>query len=829
MYRKNWNEDWLVLKSGETPHISTMMGTVGKSKTVTLPYDAMIHEKKTPDTKNQHQTGFYPGGCYTYLKYFTTPEEWKGKNIYLEFEGVYCNARVYINGDLAGGCPNGYSEFCLCIDDYLKYGQKNEVKVIANNTEENSRWYSGSGIYRNVNLMVADYIHIENNGVKILTREADKELAIVQIETMLVNTAVGQHSLKVITKIYNPEGEIIFEDNIPVTVYNHDKEFFRQAVPIENPILWDTETPELYTAILSVMEDGKNIDTVEESFGIRTVSVDAKRGLRLNGKEVKLRGTCIHHDNGIIGAVTLKRAEERKCRQLKEAGFNCIRSAHHPMSRSMLNTCDRLGMLVIDELADSWTRSKNNNDYAEKFPDYWERDIEKMVTKDFNHPCVIMYITGNEIQEASSPRGAQLNRRITEKFHKMDDSRPVTVAINGLLASMEYMGEILSDTLGISLEQFVSSTQSDQTVSDAGSDAANGVAAMLRGKAADRISISKRMTSLIDEFASVTDIVGYNYMTARHEYELQIHPGHVVLGTETFPSDIARLWKIVKNNKHVIGDMTWTGYDYLGEAGANFFYYDGRSGFQPNWPISLACMGDIDIIGCRKPISYYREIIYGLRKEPYIGVESPEHYGIKPNQSAWGLKDDIASWTWHGYEKHPIVVNVYSDSDEVELMLNGRSLGRKPSGEKTDFLTVFELEYEPGSLEAVNWRDGKKAESFALETASDEVQLQLITDQTKLKADGADLAYLTVTLIDKQGRENQQAVKTVSITVEGVGTLQGFGSADPETLNDYDNNVWDTYHGHLLAVIRSGKESGDIYVTVQADGCESQTLILNVG
>lgn len=831
MQRVSWNDSWAVLKPGETPLIATVMGT-GEGGGITLPHDAMILEKKTETTKNQHQTGFYPGGCYTYIKNFTAPEQWRNQNVTVEFEGVYCNARVYVNGDYAGGHPNGYTEFSVCLDDYLHYGEINELKVIANNTEENSRWYSGSGIYRNVNLLAAGYVHIKNNGVKVLTKNADEELAVLQIETKVENTANGQHKLSVRTEVIDSEGKVVSVDIVPVTIYGREVEAIRQVLLVEEPMLWCPESPNLYCVQVTVEENGQALDSFTDTFGIRTVTVDARRGLRINGKEVKLRGTCIHHDNGVIGAVTLERAEERRCLQLKEAGFNCIRSAHHPMSRAMLKVCDEQGMLVMDELTDCWTRSKNNNDYAEKFPYHWQTDVERMIDKDFNHPCVILYCSGNEIQEASSAQGARWNRLITQKFHELDDSRPVTVAINGMLACMDSMMEIVSDALGIPMEQMMGGApqEEEQPAGDnsVGSDAANGIAAILKGPAADAMCTNQKMTDRIDEFVSVTDVVGYNYMTARHEFEQTLHPSHVVLGTETFPADIARLWRVVKNNKHVIGDMTWTGYDYLGEAGSNFFYYDGRSGFAPNWPISLACMGDIDIIGDRKPISFYREIVYGLRKAPYIGVEDPVHYGVTPNVSAWGFKDDIGSWTWHGFEGKPVVVNVYSNSDEVELFYNGVSLGKKETGDKHDHYATFECVYEPGILKAVAWRDGRPAEEFQLETAGEKVQLDVRTDRTELKAGGADLAFVSIRLLDEQNRENLQAQKNVTVTVEGAGTLQGFGSADPETLNAYDNNIWDTFHGHLLAVVRTAKQPGEITVTVSAEGCETRKLILKV-
>lgn len=830
MIREKWNNNWRISKPGESPLIATMVGSSGKEELLMLPHDAMIHEKRTQETKNQHQTGFYPGGCYTYQKQFMAPLEWKNKTVNVEFEGVYTNARVYVNGDYVGGYPNGYTAFSVCLDDFLNYGQTNEIKVIANNTEENSRWYSGSGIYRDVNLLVGNPIHIKQNGIRILTKEVETDLAVIQVETKIENINRSVHKLTLLTELVDPAGNVAGVDKIPVTLFGKREEHCRQSILVEDPILWDVDTSNLYSCRVSLLEEELPVDEAQEKFGIRTISINAKKGLRVNGKEVKLRGSCIHHDNGIIGAVTLERAEERRCRQLKEAGFNSIRSSHHPISRAMLDACDLVGMLVLDELSDCWTRSKNNNDYAEHFPDYWERDAEAMVAKDFNHPCVIMYISGNEIQEAGSPKGAQLNRIITEKFHQLDDSRPVTVAINGLLSCMDHMGEIISSIMGIPPEQMAETMQeqSEEPASEAGSDAANGAADLMKGPMADAFATHEVVTGLLGEFASVTDVVGYNYLTSRHELEHVLNPNHMVLGTETLPSDIVRLWKIAKDNKHVIGDMTWTGYDYLGEAGSNCFYYDGRHGFMPNWPISLSCMGDIDIIGYRKPISYFREIVYGIRKAPYIGVESPEHFGVVPNKSAWGFKDDIASWTWKGYEGKPVVVNVYSDAAEVELFLNGVSIGRKAAGDETEYLAVFELAYEPGCLEAVGYRNGEPAEKFALETALGEVELAVTADRTTLKANGADLSYLTVKLVDQNGRENLQAVKTVTVQVEGAGTLQGFGSADPATTNSYDNVAWDTYNGHLLAAVRTGTDFGEIRVIFTAQACETKIVTLVV-
>lgn len=833
MYRTKWNSGWTLYKSGESPMMAAVQGGAAVGEQVMLPHDAMIHEKRTRETKNQHQTGFYPGGVYQYIKYFEVPQEWEMKHVCLEFEGIYRNSMIYINGEYVGGHPYGYTNFYISMDDYLKYGQINEIKVISNNSfEEDSRWYTGSGIYRNVNLFVSDLVYIPEEGVRITTPEVEEDCATVQVQIQIHNKETKKHLVRVLTELKDKEGSLVGRENTKLTLSGEQNTTFRQRIVIENPLLWDTEQPNLYTCCIKIVEGDLVKDEVRESFGIRTLTLNSKHGLRLNGKEVKLRGSCIHHDNGIIGAATFERAEERRCEQLKNAGFNCIRSSHHPLSKAMLSACDRIGMLVLDELSDMWTQSKNNNDYANLFPMYWETDVERMVAKDYNHPSVIMYISGNEIQEAATAKGADWNRKITEKIHSLDDTRYVTVAVNGLLACMDHMGEIMCSITGMTMEQMAemmsAQAQAQEGGSEAGVDAANGSTDLMYGPMADAFAANAIVTDLLEEFTSVTDLTGYNYLTARHEMEAELYPNRVILGTETLPSDVVRLWKIVKENPHVIGDMTWTGYDYLGEAGSAVFYYDGRRGFMPNWPISVSYMGDMDITGYRRPMSYYREIVYGLREKPYIAVERVNHYGETPNKSAWMWKDEIASWTWKGYEGKPAIVNVYSNAEEVELFQNGKSLGRKQVNEENGYFASYETVYESGVLEAVSYQNGEENGRDRLQTADSNVELSVETDRRVLKADGMDLAYLTICLKDADGNVNMQEIEEVTVNVEGSGVLQGFGSANPATENQYDNLTWETYDGYLLAVIRAGEEAGEIKVTFTAAKCQEQIVTIEV-
>lgn len=400
MIRDSFNHGWTVgpntgffnMASGEAP------------KQVTLPYDAMIMQKRDDKAASGGKKGFFPDGSYDYVKKFFVPAEYKNKRIIFEFEGVYMNAMVYINGDFAGQHPYGYSNFYIKADRFLKYGEENEIKVVAKSYDD-SRWYTGTGIYRNVKIMIANPVHIAVEGVKITTPDIDDRHAVVAVATIVENEGMNSETTTVVTEIIDAEGNIVAIDNAPLTAFSGESTTLRQRLYVRQPKLWSVEKPYLYTCRSKVMAGENILDEEITTFGIRSLSLDAEEGLKINGQAVKLRGACIHHDNGVIGAATFERAEERRVEILKEAGFNAIRSAHHPMSKSMLNACDRLGMLVMDETFDIWTSNKSPYDYALYFPTWWEKDVQAMVDKDFNHPCVIMYSIGNEIPDTGTPNG----------------------------------------------------------------------------------------------------------------------------------------------------------------------------------------------------------------------------------------------------------------------------------------------------------------------------------------------------------------------------------------------------------------------------------------
>lgn len=818
MRRLNFNDGWQVEKGSAASMLSSFLGNE-QAKSVHLPHDAMILEERKADTPNGAQTGFYPGGQYIYQKNLFAPAEWKEKTVCLEFEGVYQNAAVYINGALAASNFYGYSNFYVDLNPWLNFGADNKIKVIADNTmEPNSRWYTGSGIYRNVGLWIGEKVHIPQEGLRLTTLDASEESAVVEAEIRLKNAGSVREKV-LLTVTFEKDGKDVLSERQTVYLSPGSSETARCSICIPNPGLWSCEDPQMYTCAVTAECAGKMPDEVRTHFGIRTLSLDTMHGLRINGKTVKLRGACIHHDNGILGAATLESAELRRCRQLKEAGFNSIRSSHHPISKAMLDACDKTGMLVMDELSDMWTIHKNPYDFALHFQDCWEETVERMVAKDYNHPCVILYSVGNEISEAGSEAGAMINRKLCNRFHELDRTRYTTNALNGLMAAGYRLRSIMQDVFS----RFGNPNASGGGNQD-GSNGFNSFMSLMEGERGEYFSTHPLLTEALEGCSSSCDIIGLNYLTGRHVMERELHPNKTVLGTETYPADIVRLWGIVKRYPHVLGDFTWTGYDYLGEAGCGIFHYDGKANFSSIYPERTAYIGDLDLIGYRRPISYLREIVYGLRKQPYIAVERVSRYGKPCAKTPWMHKDNISSWTWTGFEGKPAVVDIYADAQEVELFLNGRSLGKKPTGEACGFTATYETVYEPGELLAVSYENGEETGRFTLYTAKETIQLLAEADRHELAANGEDLAFITVKLVDEDGVENLYASRKVHVSVEGAGALAGFGSADPQALGSYQDTAWETYDGYVMAVVRAGTDAGTIRVTFDAEGCEDAVV-----
>lgn len=797
-----FNDGWMV-KSGIAGPFDALFGGSDAGKPVCLPHDAMIEEERNPASISGTQYGFYPAKSYTYTKTFMAPESWAGLQTLLEFEGVQQNALVYLNGNHIASSGNGYLPFFADLTPYLVYGQENQLKVLVSSREQASRWYPGAGIYRDVWLWQQGDIAFGINTQRITTVSVEPEYAVIRVEGEIRND--GRNARKLNIQILTENAQ----ENLQIAVGGRDCTHWAVNLAVDNPRLWSDVHPNLYKMELAVLDGGNELDRWESAFGIRTLFMDARKGFRVNGVPTELRGACIHHDNGILGAVSMYDAELHRMKLLKAAGFNAIRSAHNPASPALLRACDEVGIFVMDELSDMWNEPKNAQDGAFSFADSWETQVSGLVNKDYNHPSVVLYSIGNEIPEIGRFSGAAMASRITAKLRKLDSSRFTTMGLNGFLAVADDM--------------HLFAAAAAQSASSGGSEELNSMMGGTQQQMMDAFAVSDLLTNRIEAANSTVDVAGFNYLTMRHAFEHTLHPTRVVVGSETYPPEIARLWRVVKENPHVIGDFTWTGLDYIGEAGIGIYHYRPEKAVQGWFPDRLAYCGDIDLNGTRRPVSYLREIAYGLRKDPLIAVERPDKYGIPYDENNWKYPDCIDSWTFPGWEGKPARIRVLADCDEVELLVNDVSLGRKQPEELT---AVFETIYTPGKLTAIAYQNGAVWAETTLETAGETAALQVACDKEILCADGQSIAFLTADLVDAEGRRNRWEQKEITVTVEGAAVLAGFGSAIPSGGGSYQDASWETFDGRVMAAIRSTLENGNIRVYFSAPGCETVAVEL---
>jgi beta-galactosidase len=550
-------------------------------------------------------------------------------------------------------------------------------------------------------------------------------------------------------------------------------------------------------------------------FGIRTLSLDAEKGLCINGKPLKLRGACVHHDNGPLGAISTFDVECRKVRKLKEAGFNAIRTAHNPASPAFLAACDEIGMYVLEESFDVWTINKSNFDYANDFAVHWEEDIEALVSKSYNHSSVIIYSIGNEIAETGSAIGSVWGRKIAEKIRSLDGTRYITNAISGMMSCLPalikfYMAQEMAQMQAAGAKASIS----------AGAAPTGEVNTVMTnmGQRMKQVMLSEIVTKLTEESFGYTDIAGYNYMDLRYDMDKGLFPDRVIVGTESFAAEIDTTWEKVKNNPAVIGDFCWSGWDYLGEAGIGGISCESDSaedrakGVYTDYPFMTAMCGDISISGHRLPASYYREIVFGLRKKPYIAVDRPEHYGKTPKGSPWMFTDALESWNFGGYEGKPISVNVYADADEVELLVNGESAGKKTP---EHFKCVFDTVYAPGVVKAFGFKNGVAIGEFEIKTLPEDY-FEVRAERETLKA--GEYAFINI-----------RAAKNVKVkvAVKGAGELFTFGTDDPKATELFSSEERTLRDGRALAIIR-GTKAGEIAVTITADGPAEKKITVKV-
>ena len=763
------------------------LGDTAPGKPVTLPHDAMLAEPRTALSAGGTNTGWYEGYDYEYRRTLTVPENELADTHILEFEGVYHNAEVWLNGQKAAFRPYGYTNFYVDCAPYLHAGE-NDLRVIARNADQpNSRWYSGAGIYRPVQLWTARGAHITLNGAKIRTLSLDPAVVEVRVKT----TAPGTVRLMV--------------DDLPTVQQESDGEAVF-TLTLDNARLWTPETPNLYTCRVSFADD-----EVTETFGVRKVEWGTD-GFLLNGKRYIIQGACIHHDNGLLGAVCDPDAVARKVRLLKANGYNAIRSAHNPCSKALLAECDRQGMLVMDEYIDHWYIHKTEHDYVDYFNDWWHQDLTDMVEKDYNHPCVVLYSTGNEVSETAQKRGIALTKEMTDYLHGLDDSRPVTCGVNiffNFLSSIGF-GVYSDEKAKKEAERAEKAKQRGEKTSKkkaVGSQFFNNLAGLLgdefmkRGATLHGCDVKTR-----DAFANM-DIAGYNYGIYRYKHDLKKYPQRLILGSETFCNDAYKFRELAKQEPRLVGDFVWAGMDYLGEVMVGSWEYaDYAETFDggPGWV--SAGSGRIDLTG--KPLgeALYTRVALEADNGPYIAVCPVNHTGDRHSPSAWKMTDAMPSWSWTGCEGRKANVEVYARAARVELVLHGHTVGSIP--------------YESGTLEAVSY-DAADHEigRYKLQSAGGATSLTL--DAEEPAAQTGHLCYVRLRYTDENGITKPLMRGNIQVQVRG-GTLVGLGSACPFNKHSYLDSETDTYYGEALAIVRMG--DGDAMTIAASDGEYSAEL-----
>ena len=759
------DKSWRIV---QLPHDWSIEDLPGQSDSVIGPFSS----KSIGGTA----TGYTLGGVSWYRKHFRL-NKILGNRVLLGFDGVYMNSDVWINGHHLGNHPYGYSPFTYDLTQFIKDGQENIVAVRVSNEGKNSRWYSGSGIYRHVWLTISNPIHVNDGGIYITTPIVSPESATIFVENIITIEQPALVSLKVRTRILDSKGKIVTSAIEPVSSPDAVARSFSTAkcvtrLRVRHPSLWSPQSPNLYSVVTDVIHGENIVDHVVTPFGIRSLVVNAENGLLINGKNVQLRGGCMHHDNGPLGAAAIDRAEERRVELLKAFGFNAVRTSHNPPSQQFLDACDRLGILVIDEAFDQWRREKNPQDYHLYFDSSWRRDIDAMVLRDRNHPCVIFWSIGNEINERADASGLSTATLMIDEVKRLDSSRPITEAICDFWDHPGY-----------------------------------------------------RWDTTASAFA-LLDVGGYNYQWRHYEPDHEIFPHRIMMGTESVPSEAFDNWKLVEAHPYVIGDFVWTAMDYLGETGIGHTTLDSTPSYDlQKFPWFNAWCGDIDLTGGKKPQSYYRDIVW-RQKGITMLVHQPIPPGHREAVSYWGWPDELASYTFRGQENRPLYVNVYTRYPSVRLELNGKILEEK-NVSPDDLTARFEIKYEPGELKAIAINDGRQVDSFSLRTAGFAKQIRLSADRRKIKFDPNDLAFITVEVVDGQGELVDDSAIPLQFEIRGDGEIIATASANPSGMESFQKPVHKMFRGKALVVVRPKAKRGSMVIEATGEGLAPGKIEIN--
>jgi beta-galactosidase len=719
-------------------------------------------------------TAWTVGGIGWYRKRFATPEIPEDGHVELRFDGAFSETEVWLNGGPVGSNVYGYTSFACDLTPHLRPRGENVIAVRIRNEGVNSRWYTGSGIYRHVWLTVTGPVRVPLWGLSVTTPAVIADSAQARVAVDVENRSTTEQFAVVRVTIVDPSGNSAGTAERSVSLAAQGSGTAQVELTLTQAALWSPAKSPLYQAQAVVLVDDHPVDSVTARFGVRKIEIDATRGLRVNGEPLKLHGACVHHDNGLLGAVAIDRAEVRKVELLKANGYNAIRCAHNPFSPAFLDACDELGMLVVDEAFDVWEEHKVPDDYAKHFKDSWRKDIASMVLRDGNHPCVIMWSIGNEIPEKDTPRGVELAKMLREEVLRLDPTRHITAGLY-----------------------------------EAGGPQAEP---------------SRRLL----------DVAGYNYAAEAYETDHAAHPDLVIMGTEQFASNVHEAWRKVEAYPYVIGDFVWTGIDYLGEVGAGSSQLRSEDDppkpaiiFLWDYPAFRVGCGEIDLIGLKKPQSHYRDVLW-RRSLLELFVQRPVPAGKIEELDRWGWHDELASWTWPEPRNAPMTVRTYTRADEVRLLLDGREVGRKKLPSDGRFTIEFAVPYEPGELTAVAYTGGKEIARKSLVTVGAPAKVRLRTDRRRISRSRNDLAYLYAEVLDAQDRLVPDAAVPVTFEVRGDGELAAAGAANPRAVESFRNPRCRTFHGTALAIVRPLGRAGSAVLRVQSPDLEEHEIGIEI-
>ena len=755
-------------------------------RSVDLPHDWSVENHPIQDSLHDgpfykqmvggHDAGWLRGGTGWYRKSFTLNKEHDGRQIYLHFDGVQSEMILWVNGKKVGNHAYGYTPFNFNITPYLKEpGEPNHLAIKVIKPEQNSRWFTGAGIYRNVTMSIVNPYRVDNWGVFVTTDSLTENAALLSVDVNLVNDFDFVIKSKIKLDLVGNDGKIEKSGHRFIEVDENSKKIERFDVELTNPELWKLSDPNLYTVVVSLYQGEDKVDEYRQKFGIRTIDFSAEKGFLLNGEPTLLKGGCMHHDNGLLGAAAFKTAEYRRVALMKNNGYNAIRTAHNPPSEYFLNACDELGVLVIDETFDMWLKPKRPNDYSNYYKEWWEKDTRAMVMRDRNHPSVIMWSIGNEIQERADSSGLAIAKAAYNFIKNMDDSRPVTQALCGFW-----------DNPG------------------------------------------KEWDESAPAFAQM-DVGGYNYQHQNYEKDHAKYPDRIMYGSETVAQQAFENWSLVEKHPYIIGDFVWTSMDYLGEATVGKSMYKEDAGaelpFHMPWPWYQANCGDIDLIGNKKPQSYYKDVLWGESRLE-MAVHEPIPEGKHEVVFFWGWPKEHQSWDWQGHEQEDLKVNVYSRYSKVKLVLNDITIGEKEIKEQDRLTATFSVPYQPGVLKVYGIENGAVADSSELITTNGADKLKLEAERSELVAGRQEIVFVDIKVVDDRGRWVPLDSSRVQIETEGEGELIAAGNASPFAHGSLQDHSMKLYDGKGLLVIRSSGSPGQTIVTANSDGLTSGKLII---